>query len=84
MADFNKIVEEEAKDGKKLKEVLISCQHVLMNTEMEDGRHKKLNFQMSKSDSNVINQKLDEVFNKLNYAAKLNIALGFVIRNIKT
>ena len=84
MADLNKIVEEEGNDGKKLKEELIDCQHFLMDTEMEDGRHKEFNFQMSKSDSNIINQKLDQVFNKLDYAAKLIIAFGFDIRNIKT
>ena len=32
---------------------------------------------MSKLDTKIINEKLEEVFNKLDSAAKINIALGF-------
>ena len=39
---------------------------------------------MSKLDTKIINEKLEEVFNKLDSAAKINIALGFVLRNIET
>ena len=84
VADLNKIVEEEGEDGEKLKEELIACQHFLVDTEMENGRHKVFNFQMSKLDTKIINEKLEEVFNKLDSAAKINIALGFVLRNIET
>ena len=48
------------------------------------GRHKIFNFQMSKLDTKIINKKLEGVFNKLDSAAKINIALGFVLRNIET
>ena len=51
---------------------------------MENGRNKVFNFQMSKLDTKVINEKLEKVFNKLNSAAKINIALVFVLRNIET
>ena len=52
---------------------------------MENGRHKVFNFQMSKLDAMIINEKLGEVFNNLDSAAKKNkIALGFVLRNVKT
>ena len=51
---------------------------------MENGRHKVFNFQMSKLDTKIINEKLEEVFNKLDSAGKINIALGFVLRNIET
>ena len=84
MADFNKIVEEEGEDGEKLKEELSSCQHFLVDTEMENARHKAFNFQMSKLDTKIINEKLEEVFNKLDSAAKINIALRFVLRNVET
>ena len=53
----------------------------LMDTEMKVGRLKVFNFQMSNLDTKKTNKKLDEVFNKLNSAAKINIALGFVLRN---
>ena len=45
---------------------------------MENERHKVFNFQMSKLDTKIINEKLEEVFNKLDSAAKINIALGFI------
>ena len=51
---------------------------------MENGRNKVFNLQMSKLDTEIINEKLEEVFNKLDSAAKINIALGFVLRNIET
>ena len=84
VADLNKIVEDEGEDGEKLKEELGACQHFLVDTEMENGRHKVFNFQMSKLDTKIINEKLEEVFNKLDSVAKINIALGFVLRNIET
>ena len=84
MADLNKIVQEEGDDGDKLKEELSACQHFLVDTEMENRRHKVFNFQMSKLDTKIINEKLEEVFNKQDSAAKINIALGFVFRNVET
>ena len=84
VADLNKIVEEEGEDGEKLREELSACQLFLVDTEMENGRHKVFKFQMSNLDAEIINEKLEEVFNKLDSAAKINIALGFVLRNIET
>ena len=46
MVDLNKIVEEKGEDGDKLKEELSACQHFLVDTEMESGRHKVFDFQM--------------------------------------
>ena len=48
MADLNKIVEEEGEDGEKLEEELSACQHFQVDIEMENGKHKVFNFQMSK------------------------------------
>ena len=56
--DLNKIVEEEGEDGEKLKEELSACQHFLVDTEMENGKFKVFNFQMSKLDSKIINEKV--------------------------
>ena len=39
---------------------------------------------MSKLDTQIINEKLEEVFNKLDSAAKINIALGCDLLNIET
>ena len=53
-----------------------------MDTEIETGRHNVFNFQMSKLDTNIIKNNLEEVFGKLDSAAKINIALGFALQNI--
>ena len=84
MADLNKIVEEEGKYGEKFKDVLSAGQFFLVYTEMENGRSRVFTFQMSKLDTKLINEKLDEVFNKLDSAAEINNTLRFVLRNVET
>ena len=39
---------------------------------------------MSKLDTPIINEKLEEVCSKVDFAAKIDIALGFALRNVKT
>ena len=51
---------------------------------MANGRHRVFNFKLSKLDPNEINYKLKEVFEKLNCAAKVNLALRFILRNVDT
>ena len=51
---------------------------------MENGRHRVFNFKLSRLDPNQINEKLKEVFEKLNCAAKVNMALGFILSNVDT
>ena len=48
---------------------------------MENGRHKVSNVKVRYQDCQP---KPEEVFNKLESAAKINIALGFVLRNVET
>ena len=66
-----------------LREELESCKHFLSDTEMENGRHRVFNFAMSFFDISLLNDKLDYVFKELNCAAKVNIAFGFVLKNIE-
>ena len=84
MADLNTFVEEQGNYEEKFKVELSACQQFLVDAEMENGRHKVFNFQTSKLDTKIINEKLEEVFNKLDSDAKINIALGFVLRNVET
>ena len=77
-------MEEEGEDGEKLMEEFSACQHFLVDMEIENGRHKVFNLQMSKLDTKIINEKFEKVFKKLVSAAKINIAVGFVLRNIET
>ena len=56
-------------DDSDLKEELQACQHFLVDSGLEKGRHRVFNFAMSTFDNSLINQKLDLVFNGLNCAA---------------
>ena len=47
---------------------------------MED---RVFNFAMSSFDMSLLNDKLDYVFRELKYAAKVNLAFGFVLKNIE-
>ena len=77
-------MEKEGEKGEKLEEELSACQHFLVDREIENGRNQVFHFQMSKLDTKINNEKLEKNFNKLNSAAKIKIALGFVLRNIET
>ena len=50
---------------------------------MENGRHRVFKFAMSSFDISLLKDKLDYVFKELKCAAKVNIAFGFVLKNIE-
>ena len=52
-------------ESDQLWDELNACQHFLTGTEIEDGRHKVFNFQFSKLDPDLVNEKLDQIFEKL-------------------
>ena len=70
-------------DDQSLREELESCKHLLTDTEMKNGRHRVFNFAMSSFDISLLNDKLDYVFKELKCAAKINIAFGFLLKNIE-
>ena len=72
-----------AVDDESLRGELESCKHFLSDTEMENGRHRVFNFAMSSFDVSLQNDKLDYVFKELKCAAKINLASGFVLKNIE-
>ena len=76
VADLTKVVAEEGEDGEKLKEEFSDCQHFLVDTEIEKARHEVFNFQISKLDTKIINEKLEEVINKL-HSAQAQHCSGF-------
>ena len=83
VADLIKILENE-EESDQLRNELNACQHFLTDTEMENERHNVFNFQLSKLDSHLVNEKLDQVFEKLDCAENVKIALGFVLCNIES
>ena len=70
-------------DLQRLREELESWKHFLTDTEMENGRRRVFNFAMSTFDMSLLNEKLDYVFKELKYAAKVNFAFGFVLKNLE-
>ena len=74
--------EELDKNNEQLQQELSACQHFFDNTEMDNERHRVFNFKLAKLDPIEINEKLKEVFEKFNCAAKINLSLGFIFRNV--
>ena len=70
-------------DNQIFREELEYCKHFLTDTEMENGRHRVFNFAMSSSNVSLLNDKLDYVLRELKYAAKVNFAFGFVLKNFE-
>ena len=70
-------------DDQSLKEDLQKCKHFLVDSEMENGRHRAFNFAMEILDAHTFSQKLDTVFEKLKCAVKLNVAFAFVLKNVE-
>ena len=54
--DVNNLHEDDDAD---LKEELQACQHFIVDSELEKGRHRVFNFNMSTFDDSLINKKLD-------------------------
>ena len=70
-------------DDKSLKEEMEKCKYFLADSERENGRHRVYNFGTDTLDRNYLWQKLDVVFDSLKCAAKLNVAFGFVLKNVE-
>ena len=64
----------------KFQQELSVCPHLLDGNEMEKRRHRVFNIKLDPSE---FNEKLKEVFEKLNLAAK-NLALRYLLRNMDT
>ena len=67
-----------------LNEELAACQHLLNNMHAEHGKQEVFIFSLSDLDNKEINEKLDEVFANLKCAAKVNLALEFILQNVET
>ena len=78
--DVNNLLEDDDAD---LKEEFQACQHFLVDSELGKWRNRVFNFAMSTFDNSLINKKLDLVFNDLKCAAKVNLAFGFVLKNVE-
>ena len=66
-----------------LREELRSSQHFLVDSELERARHKVFNYAVESLNEAIANKKLDQFFNNLKCAAKVNLAFGFILKNIE-
>ena len=67
----------------RLREELRCCQHFLVDSELERARHKVFNYAVEILNKTIVNEKLDNFFNNLNCATKVNLAFGFISKNIE-
>ena len=79
--DVEDIVEDV--DDQRLREELQSCRHFLGDSVIQKGRHNVFNFAVNNLTAQVIEEKVDRVLDKLKCVAKLNLALGFILKNIE-
>ena len=66
-----------------LREELRSCQHFLVDSELERARHKVFNYAVETLNETIVNEKLDLFINNLKCAAKGNLAFGFILKNME-
>ena len=67
----------------RLREELRSCQHFLVNSELERARHKVFNYAVETLNETIVNEKFDQFFNNLKFAAKVNLPFGFISKKIE-
>ena len=54
-----------------------------MASELEGARQKVFNYAVETLNETILNEKLDHFFNNLKGAAKVNLAFGFILKNIE-
>ena len=67
----------------RLREELRSCQHFLVDSEVERARHKVFDYVVETLNKTIVNEKLDHFFNDLKCAAKVNLVFGFILEIIE-
>ena len=67
----------------RLREELGSCQPFLVDSELERARRKIINYAVETFKETIVNEKVDHFFNNLKCAAEVNLAFGFILKNIE-
>ena len=70
-------------DDESLQEERYMFKRVFVESETDNGGHSVFNFALDTQDAHILSQRLDTVFEKLKCAAKWNVAIGFVVKNIE-
>ena len=67
----------------RLREELRSCQHFLVDSELERTRHKVFNYAIENLNAETVDKKLDLFFKNVKCAANVNLAFDFILRDIE-
>ena len=67
----------------RLREELRSCQHFLVDSELERTRHKVFNYAIENLNAETVDEKLDLFFKNVKFAANVNLAFDFILRDIE-
>ena len=67
----------------RLREELRSCQHFSLDLELERARHNVFNYAVETLNETIVKEKLDHFLNNLKCAEKVNLASGFILKNIE-
>ena len=70
-------------DDQSLRDELQSCRQFLVDSEIQKGKPSVFNFALNNLTAQVFEEKLDRVLDKLKCVAKLNLALGFILKDIE-
>ena len=66
-----------------LKKELCSCHYSLVDSQPEGTRHKVINYAMGNINDAKVDEKLDHFLNNLKCGARMNLAFGFILKNIE-
>ena len=67
----------------RFREELRFCQPFSVDSELEKARHRVFKYPIENINAEFFDEKLDLFFNNLKCAAKMNLAFGFLLRNIE-
>ena len=70
-------------ENHSLREESRCCQHFLVDSELEKARKIVFNYAVETLYETIVNEKLDHFFNNFKCAAKVNLAFGFILKNIE-
>ena len=70
-------------DNQALRQELTACQHFLVDCEFVRGRQHVFKFASTNVTPKLLQEKNQQVFESLHCAAKVNLSLGFVLRNVE-
>ena len=70
-------------DDENVREEFQPCKHFLVDSKVDNGRHRVFTYAKEILDAHTLSQRLDKMFEKVKFAAKLIVAFGFVPKNVE-